>query len=141
MITVLARDKNRIVTLSAPGKAPIRVRPSSSPYFWTPMELLCGSVGSCVGGIIVDYCRYNDLDPRIFEFIGADLKDSKIVITLQHPKDLSSEHLSRLSSKISNCEVSKLLVFPIEITLLENSISTKELTDDSKQSRSCCGGN
>jgi hypothetical protein len=140
MIDIEARDKNRIVTVSLPGKTPIKIRPSSSLYFWNPVELLCGAVGGCIGGIVVDYCRYNDLDPKIFEFLGIDLKDKKIIVVLKHPKELEKEHLTRLSAQITTCEVSKMLLFPIEIQLLENTISTKELINAGESRKGCCGG-
>jgi len=139
MIKIQARDKNRIVTAIVPGKMPIKIRPGASLYFWSPMEMLCGAVGGCVGGIVVDYCRYNNLDPSIFEFLGTDLDEGQITITLQHPKDLEKEHLDRLVNQIESCEISKMLNNSLKIKLIHNTTSTKELTDESKRIKGCCG--
>jgi len=140
MIEIEARNKNRIVTAVSPGKAPIRIRPSASMYFWNPMELLCAAVGGCLGGILVDYCRYNELNPAIFELLSTDLKDGKIIATLQHPKEIDQEHLSRITQKMRNCEISRMLNKEIEINLIENSTPVEVLTNESRRAKGCCGG-
>lgn len=138
MIEVILRDKNNLISISVPGKAIIRGRTSQSQFFHTPLELLLSSLGLCVGGLINHYCRMNNLNPAIFEQITIESEESLFKITISHPKDLDPEHISRLGSEISLCNISKELKRDIAIIWSKNTISTAELLSRVKE-KSCCG--
>lgn len=138
MIKIGLRDKNRIIILEAVGKAPIRGRTSSSPYFHSPLELLLSSLGLCVGGNILDYCRFNDLNARIFEEIIVFLDGSHFIINIKRPKDFSKENEERLQRTIEACQIAKELSRDVKVVWGENSTPTEELVKELPIS--CCGG-
>lgn len=138
MIKVGLRDKNRIVVLDVPGKTPIRGRTSDSLYFYSPLELLLASLGLCVGGNILDFCRFNDLNVAIFEEINVYLDYQDIVINIKKPKDFDETYQKRLESIINACNIAKELSRNIKIVWGDNNTPTIELIKE--KPKSCCGG-
>lgn len=137
MVEVNIRDKNRIITLLTPGKAPIKSR-SGGMFFYNSMELLCISIGACFGGELQKYCQYEDINPSSFESISIKMDNFKPRIILQYPKEMSKEVLDDIRRMARTCQISKLLKEPVEIELAENSIPTERLIDETKP-RPCCG--
>lgn len=137
MIDIEIRDKNRLVTLSVPGKTPIRSR--GGPFFHNSMELLCVAVGSCFGKELSNYCYLEGINPRIFESIKITMENHQIKIHLSHPKDFDQEQLDEIVRMARTCPVAKQLSRGVEIELHENSIPTEDLVDESKNA-GCCGG-
>ena len=138
MIKINLRDKNRIIILDAPGKPPIRGRTSSSPYFHTPLELLLASLGLCVGGNIVDYCRLNDLNVNIFEEIQVYLDYVNFIINIKKPKDFDPKHQQRMETLLNSCLIAKELAKGIKIVWGDNATPTEELIKAIPTK--CCGG-
>ena len=85
MILIEIRDKNRLVTLSVPGKTPIRSRDGA--YFYNSMELVCVAVGSCFGKELANYCYLEKINPNIFESISFPMENGQVKIHFSHPKD------------------------------------------------------
>lgn len=137
MIDIEIRDKNRLVTLSVPGKTPIRSR--GGPFFYNPMELLCVAVGSCFGKHLAEHCYLENINPRIFESIKITMEYGQIKIHLSHPKDFDQEQLDEIVRMARTCPVAKQLSRGVEIELHENSVPTEDLVDESKNT-GCCGG-
>ena len=139
MIEVNLRDKNQIIHVTVFGKAPIRGRISSSQYFHTPLELLLSSLGLCIGGIINNYCRMNDINTSIFERITVTLNGEHYEVTIKRPKDFSDEHITRLSTEIQTCPISRELKKDVRISWDLNTIPTETLLKVAV-AQPCCGG-
>ena len=137
MIEINLRNKNRIVTLSIPGKAPIRAR-AGSLYFHNSMELICTALGACFGGELVKFCSHNNINPSVFESINVTMENFVPKIILQHPKDMSKEHLNDIRLMAKNCPVSKMLTRGTDLELTENTLPVEVLVDETKRS-GCCG--
>ena len=137
MIKVGLRNQNRIIILEATGKPPIRGRTSISLYFHTPIELLLSSIGLCVGGTILEYCRLNDINTAIFEKIVATKDGNKYYLYVSSPENFDLIHKSRMTTQISNCAIAKELINPITIIWNINSIPTEELLKELPTK--CCG--
>lgn len=137
MIDVEIRDKNRLVTLSVPGKTPIRSR--GGPFFYNSMELMCVAVGSCFGKALAEYCYLENINPRIFESIQVAMENWQVKIHISHPKDLDEDKVREITRLATTCQVAKMLSKGVEIELHENSIPTEQLIDETRES-SCCGG-
>jgi len=135
MINLNLRNTNNIVTITIPGKTPLKTR-SNGMFFWNSIELLEGSIGSCIGKIIIDYCRYNDIDCAIFNDVSVT-KDDNFKVNIPYPKDLDKIHLERLKNQIITCPVTSLIKIPIDIIFIENDKLIKDIKIESK---SCCGG-
>ena len=140
MIDIEIRDRNKIVTLSVPTKAPIRSS-SGSQYFYNSMELLCIAVGSCFGKEMVHYCAEKEINPRVFESVKVTMENFIPIIILSHPKDMDPELLKDISLIARTCPIAKLLQRGVEIKLVENNIPTEDLIDETKNSGCCGGGN
>lgn len=138
MIDIEIRDRNRIVTLSSPGKAPVRSS-SGSPFFYNSMELVCIAVGSCFGRELVEICREEKINPRIFESIKVTMENFTPRIILSHPNTLEKRILDSIALTARSCAVAKMLQRGVEIQFIENSTPTEDLLDESKDT-SCCGG-
>lgn len=138
MITIEVRDRNHIVTLSSPGKSPIRSS-QGSQYFYNPMELVCVSVGSCFGKELVQYCIESNINSRVFESIVVTMENFTPKIILSHPADMNKTSLKDISLIARSCPVAKMLSRGVEIELVVNDTPTKDLVDESKNT-SCCGG-
>ena len=137
MIIIDIRDRNLLVTLSVPAKAPIKTRPGS-PYFYNSMELLCIALGSCFGGELVKLCSAHKVNPSVFESIQITMENFIPKITVQHPKDLAPELISDIVDASKHCQISKMLVQPPEISFIENTLSVEVLVDETKRNK-CCG--
>lgn len=137
MIEIDLRSKNRIVTLSVPGKAPIKAR-SGSPYFYNSMELVCVALGACFGNELITYCSRNNVNPSVFESISITMENFIPKIVLQHPKDMRPDLLADIASIATQCSVSRMLDKKPEIMLIENTIPVEILTDETKKT-TCCG--
>lgn len=137
MIDIQIRDRNNIVTLSVPGKTPIRS--SGGTFFYSSMELLCISLGSCFGKELVRYCSFEKINPRVFESIKVSMKNYTPYIIVSHPKDFDPKHIEAIESIASTCKVAKMLVPAVGIRFVENTISTEDLVDETKNT-GCCGG-
>lgn len=137
MLEINIRDRNKIITLVAPGKTPLQGRRGSSPYYYNSLDYLLAAAGTCIGGEISDYCRFNDLNPQIFENIYILFNNDKIIITITRPKDFDESHIDRIVRTISNCTVSKYLKIEIEVQWGFNETPTKELVKN--EQKGCCG--
>jgi len=137
MVEVSLRDNNQIINLLVVGKAPIRGRISSSPFFHSPLELLLSALGLCIGGKINDYCRMNDLNPSIFEQILIDYDSLNYIVNIKRPENLSQEHISRLRNEIINCNVARELHKEVKVKFELNTVPVEELIK--KPTQRCCG--
>lgn len=137
MIEVHIRDKNKLIGMIHPGKMLLRGRTGHSAFFYNPVEYLQAALGLCIGGKIVDYCRFNDLDPKIFQSVVVNTKDSAHVITIQHPESLEEEHFDRIKRELVNCTIAKQLTTPVELEWTLNDIPLEELVKEEKGG--CCG--
>lgn len=138
MIKVDLRDKNQIVTLTTPGKIPIQGRTGGSPFFHNSIDLLLSALGLCIGGKIVEYCRFNDLNVQIFEAIACAHEKNWWEIWISKPKDLDEKHVSRLENQLKNCTVGKELINPVKVIWSDNESPIEELLKETKTK--CCGG-
>lgn len=137
MLQLELRDKNYIVTCTAPGKTPLKGRRGSSLYQNSPLDFLLAALGTCSGGEIVDYCRLNDLNAEIFESINLSLLDDVFVIYIKYPKDLDKSHLSRIEDKLKNCTVSEYLSKKIDVKWEEGTIPIDKIFK--REKKGCCG--
>jgi len=138
MVNIEIRNNNNIITLIGEGKIPLQS--SQGMIHFSPNELLCAAVGSCIGRALVIYLAHNRIDTRDFESIAIDFIDNKLIIHIQHPKDITQEVLNDVKNVIFKCEMVKLLQPAIitEIKYRENNTSSNVLK--SKRSKPCCGG-
>ena len=137
MVIVNLRNKNNLITLSVDGKAPIRGRTANNLYFHTPLELLLSSLGLCVGGIIINYCRLNDLNSFIFESISI-YKDGNYIIKISYPSEIEKVHINRISTEIENCSISNELKEKVLVKWELNETPTDVLIKE--ETKLCCGG-
>ena len=138
MIDIEIRDKNQIVILSTPMKTPIRSR-TGSAYFYNPMELLCVAVGSCFGKELVQHCKDEKINPKIFESIKITIENFTPKIIISHPKDMKEEQLKTISILARTCPIAKMLTKEVEIVFIKNNTPVEDLVDESKHTP-CCGG-
>jgi len=134
MIEVKLLHNNTIVTLEVPGKTIIKS--SAGLYHSSPIELLCVSLGSCIGKHIVKYCTQEKINVQKFERISIDMLNNDFIIYINHPKGMSLKNLIDLKQIILNCDIAKLLKSNIEIKFNIN----KNIQNLNKKSKSCCGG-
>ena len=143
MVNINIRDNNNLINLTIPGKTPIRGRTAPNSYFHTPLELLLSALGLCIGGIINNYCRMNDINPKIFENINVTLGSSDVnkgsfCVEIKHPRDFDHEHIVRLSDEISNCVIAKELKKELVTHWTYNETTTEELIKKTVD-EPCCG--
>jgi len=138
-INIEVRKNNRIVTLNIPGKMPILSR-NGSFNFHNPMELLCVAYGSCFGREFWDYCRFNNINVDEFESFVITMEDNIIVLTVQHPKDITDELKKDIKRLSHTCPISKMLSHIPKINFIENETAKSILIDETRRSN-CCGNN
>ena len=136
MLDIKIRDKNQIITLAVPGKTPLQGRRGSSLYYHNPLDFLLAALGTCLGGEISDYCRFNELNPQVFEKVNLALDGSSFIITIRRPTDFEQNHMDRLSRRLTSCTVSKYLSQGILVRWDLNEKPTQELI---KEPKGCCG--
>lgn len=136
MLYVHLRNKSQVITMTAPGKAPLSGRRGHSPYYHNSLDYLLAALGTCMGGTISYYCRYNDLNPQVFESIRLSTDSDKFIIIIKRPKDLSKEHTERLTRELKSCTVSKYLSKEIDVQWEINDTPTQKLI---KEPKGCCG--
>jgi hypothetical protein len=139
MVEVHLRDKNNLINLTIPGKTPIRGRTAPNQYFHTPIEILLSACGLCIGGIIVNYCRLNNLDVGLFESITMDYFAGQCCVDIRYGKTLTEEHILRMSNEITDCPISRELKKPVGFAWKESNIPVEELVKRQDE-RPCCGG-
>lgn len=139
MVDVHLLNKNNIINLSVPGKAPIRGRVAPNLYFHTPIEILLSALGLCIGGVIVNYCRLNSIDVALFESIKLDYDSGKYHLDIRYGKTLTEEHMKRIANEIADCPVSRELRAPVGQSWFESDVPVEELTNRQGDSP-CCGG-
>jgi hypothetical protein len=129
----------------SPGKTFLRGRTGTSTFFYNPIEYLQASLGLCIGGKLIDYCRFNDLNPAIFQSVIINTKAKKFdldldthIVTIQRPETLDKEHLNRIENEITNCTIAKQLINPIVVEWTTNDIPIEELIKEEKKG-GCCG--
>lgn len=138
MVEIHIRDKNNIINVLPVGKQLIRGRTGGSPFLLNPIDILLSSLGVCIGGKIVEYCRLNDIDTNTFQSITINYEKTIFTITLQCLKDFYEDNKNwRLVQDIKNCSIAQLLKDEISVEFTENTIPIKELK---KESKPCCGG-
>ena len=139
MIDVKILNNNTIITLSSPGKSPIKS--SSGLYFYSPADLLCSAIGSCVGREIVLFCAGQRIDVGIFQSLSVDYINYKMIVKIQHPRDMSESIVRQLRHRVAGCDmvakISKAITIDIDIT--PNTMSNNEIRGVVK-SKGCCGG-
>ena len=138
MINIDVRDRNLLVTLSAPAKSPIKAR-SGSGYFYNSMELVCVALGACFGGQLVKLCTHYKVNPASFESLQITMENFVPTIIIQHPKDISEEFRKEIEYEATHCPVSKMLMRTPEVKFIENTVPVEILIDETKRS-TCCGG-
>lgn len=134
MIKIDVLNNNSIVTLSSESKIPIKS--SQGLMFYSPNELLCVTVGACVGKHLVRYCSQNKIDVRIFEQLKVDMDNDNIYVYVQHPKDMETDEIKHL---ILNCDIAKRLKIDIEVVLFPNDNDEDEVIKTNTPTP-CCGG-
>lgn len=141
MINIEVRDKNKIITLTKAGSAPIKSRTGATMFFWHPVELLCAALGACAGGALSDYCRFHDIDPAVFESFAVTKADNEYIMTLQHPSDIPEDDLKHIEMRLTGCEVARTLAKDNKVTLefIKNSIPTEKLKKMDISKGGCCG--
>jgi uncharacterized OsmC-like protein len=135
MVKVSLRDKNQLITLECLGKVPIRGR-ASSTYFHSPLDLLLSSIGLCIGGTIVNYCRLNNLNVAQFEEVQVLYQEEKFIILIKRPQDFLQEHQDQLTRDISACNISRELKKELQVRWEYNTIPLQELLKE--PSKGCC---
>lgn len=138
MINIAVRNRNLLVTLSSPAKAPIKARPGSV-YFYNSMELLCVSLGACFGGEFIKWCTSNKINPATFESLQITMENFVPKIIVQYPETITDEQIDDIKYMATHCQVSKLLTDIPEIEFVKNEKPVKILVDETKRSN-CCGG-
>ena len=136
MISLHLRDKNQIINITIPGKGPLQGRGRSSRFYHTSLDFLCAALGLCSGGTIINYCRFNDLNPQIFESVNIAFSDNKFIIIIKRPQDFTQENMDRLTRELEHCPASTYLVFPVEVKWDLNETPITELI---KEPKGCCG--
>lgn len=136
MLDLQLRDKNRVITMAVPGKTPLKGRRGSSPYYHNSLDFLLAALGTCMGGTISDYCRFNDLNSQIFENINLATDGDKFIVTIKRPEDFAKEHMERLGREITKCPVSHYLTHDVEVRWEFNEKPVEELIVEPK---GCCG--
>ena len=138
MIQVSLSDKNRrIITVMSPGKTVLNCS-SNSLFFYSPMELLICSLGSCIGTEIYTFSHLNSLDPKIFESINLDIDNFVVTVIIQRPNDFDPNLQEELKTHISKCQIAKMLNVELRVWFTDNLTPTSILTSPSK--KGCCGG-
>lgn len=133
MINVHVLNANNIVTLEGGGKLPIKS--SQGLTFYNTNELLCVTVGACIGRQLVFWGLSNKVDLDTFESLGVTMDNGIIEIHIQHPKNID---VKELTYTIEHCEVSRKISIPIKVIAKENTTSNKELKKRG-ESKDCCG--
>jgi hypothetical protein len=136
MISLHLRDKNQIINMTIPGKAPLQGRSAHSPYYHNSLDFLCAALGICAGGNIVHYCRFNDINAQMFESIEVAYTDSQFIITIKRPEDFIQDHMDKIEKLLKNCAVAKELTASIEVRWAFNEQAITELI---KEPKGCCG--
>jgi len=136
MIELKMMNGNNIINIIAPGKQVIKS--SQGLLFYSPMELLCSSLGSCIGKHLVIYCSHNSIDITSFEFIGIDMIDGDIKVIIKHPVELSEENISDIKKIVETCEIRKMLDCGVYVQIEPNAKETARVVDDNKP-KPCCG--
>lgn len=135
MINVQLLQNNTIVTLEIQGKK-TTIKSSAGLYHPNPKELLCTSLGACIGKHIVKYCSHEKINVESFEQINIDINNNEFIININYPKGLSLQNIIDLKQIILNCDIAKLLKTNININFNLN----KKAQSNTKKSTSCCGG-
>lgn len=130
MIEVKVRDNN-IINLECQGKVLIRGKTANNIYFHTPLELLLCSLGLCVGGLLIKYCRENNVNINLFEFINIDY-DGDYIITISLPDNINQDEII---GQIRSCSIASELRKTPKIMFVKNKKTTTELLKPTK----CCG--
>lgn len=132
MINVNLQDNNSIITLTSPGKMPIKS--NNGMFMYNSNELLCVAIGSCIGKYIVRWCVHTKLDIRKLENITITMDNNEIIINISHPKDLD---IKELIKEIETCEIVNKLSIEVKVLTSINKTSTNNLLK--KVSKPCCG--
>jgi len=133
MIDIRLLYNNNIVTLEIPTKAIIKS--SSGLYHASPLELLCVSVGSCIGKHIVKHCTLEKININEFESIQLDYDSDKFIVYIKHPKYLTKQQKLDLVKIIKTCDISKLLKPEIIVKF-----KVGKIVKVKTKSTGCCGG-
>lgn len=136
MLELHLRDKNNVINMTIPNKSQLSGRRGHSAFYHNSNDYLCAALGVCSGGVIVDYCRFNDINVKIFERILVSVTDENFIITISCPKDFSETNKTRLNSKLINCTIAKLLNKEVKVMWENNTMKTKDLV---KEMKGCCG--
>ena len=134
MINVKLLQNNTIVTLEVPSKAIIKS--SAGAFHPNSMELLCVTLGSCIGKHIVRYCSQEKINVQQFEQIAIDMKNNDFIVHINHPKGMSVKNILDLKEIILNCDIAKLLKSEIEVNFSPNKVDP----DLTRKPKPCCGG-
>jgi len=130
-------NNNRIITLLEPGKMPIKS--SSGLFFYSPADLLCASIGACIGREIVTFSSREKIDVELFQLVQVTSEDNKIVIFVQCPL-IDEKKEKELTHSIENCEMVVMIkkAMKVEVSITSNTMSEADLRGVSKSGR-CCG--
>jgi uncharacterized OsmC-like protein len=137
MIEVKLLDNNNIITLQGEGKLPVK---SSTGYmFYDPYELLCMSVGACIGKEILYYCRDNSINVASIESLSVDIEDeNEIIVYITSPKEYTHTHAVAIRKLIKECAIVKKLSIHINVCPAISDKSLEEITKGNKI-EPCCG--
>lgn len=136
MLDLQLRDKNNIITMTSPGKTPLQGRRGGGLYYHNSLDFLLAAVGTCAGGSLIDYCRFNELNPSIFENINLSFDNDKFIITIKRPEDLEEENMRRIENTLLNCTMKDYISRPMEVRWALNEVPIEELI---KEPKGCCG--
>lgn len=138
MISIELRENNRIIVVNQEGKVPIRVR-TGSAMFHSPLDLLCCSIGSCIGRTLQDQCRFQNQSILQFEKIIVTMENFIIHVYITYALDINDEFLTIVTRALDSCEINKLLKNKTNINFIKSSLSKEILINQDKPSN-CCGG-
>lgn len=126
-----------IIVASTGMKSPILAKKSHSYGFYTPMELLAVSLGTCISGHIQQYSRFESIDLRLFEGLTIDLDADIFIVTIKHHVTLSEEKINILKRELATCEIASIIKKSIDFkfTTFDTPIDKIE-----KKNKPCCGG-
>ena len=137
MVEIKLRNNNNIITLLVPGKIPLQS--SQGLNHFSANELLCSSIGSCVGRTLVIHCAQNSINIKILETILVSMNNNCITILIKYANDIDKDIITSIEKKVKSCELVTSLSksFDIEVEMIRSEFDKKKL--QKQNTKKCCG--